>query len=124
MERELMHSLLYDQLRLMPVPIDYDVHSDHCLISDVKEFEFNSSDVLIDVGVASSNKQPPSPKSALMTDRARQIRYPDPNDKEEILRSLGLDSLPSKEQLNEVIEQHWLTPKDSLPAHWLGRYQM
>ena len=40
-----------------------------------------------------------------------------------LLASLGLDVPPSQEDIHATLREKWLTPKDSLPAHWLGRYQ-
>lgn len=61
-----------------------------------------------------------------MTERNinQQIRYPDSKEKEGIIKRLGLDGPPSKEDIRGIIEEHWLTPKDRLPEHWLGQYQM
>lgn len=54
----------------------------------------------------------------------RQIRYPAPEDADQLLRELGLDSLPSQEQLHDIIEKQWLTPNNELPDHWLSQYQV
>jgi antiviral helicase SKI2 len=53
-----------------------------------------------------------------------RIHRPRPGDEDQILQELGLDSLPSKETLQNTIEQQWLTPKEGLPDSWLGRYQV
>jgi antiviral helicase SKI2 len=50
--------------------------------------------------------------------------FPNNDSREVLLKRLGLDALPSKDEINETIEKHWLTPKDTLPAHWLSHYQM
>lgn len=57
-------------------------------------------------------------------DHHQQIRYPAADDGDRLLNELGLDALPSKEQLRETIEKQWLSPKDVLPEHWLSRYQV
>ncbi|KAG8697325.1 hypothetical protein FRC08_006616 [Ceratobasidium sp. 394] len=53
-----------------------------------------------------------------------QIAYPDPNDADELLRQLGLDKLPTKEEIHKAIEQEYLTPRTTLPKHWLPTYQI
>lgn len=40
------------------------------------------------------------------------------------LQKLGLESLPSKEELYRDVEQALLLPKPKLPDHWLGQYQV
>ncbi|KAG9073990.1 hypothetical protein FRC06_011008, partial [Ceratobasidium sp. 370] len=61
-----------------------------------------------------------------MTTRSidEQIAYPDPNDADELLRKLGLDKLPTREQVHRAIEQEYLTPRTRLPKHWLPTYQI
>jgi len=44
--------------------------------------------------------------------------------KQAILEELGLDGLPSAEQLFREIEEEILLPKGKFPEHWLSRYQM
>ena len=53
-----------------------------------------------------------------------QIRYPNAQNKDILLEALKLDRLPSRDEIHESIRDKWLTPKDTLPAHWLDRYQM
>lgn len=43
---------------------------------------------------------------------------------DDLLDSLGLLELPSKEKIHKQLEEQFLTPSDRLPAHWLGTYQM
>ncbi|KAF8310553.1 ATP-dependent RNA helicase [Clavulina sp. PMI_390] len=53
-----------------------------------------------------------------------QIRYPNASAKESLMNELGLNTLPSKQQIRDAIEKQWLSPKDTLPDHWLRRYQV
>ncbi|KAG9101216.1 hypothetical protein FRC07_010336, partial [Ceratobasidium sp. 392] len=53
-----------------------------------------------------------------------QIAYPDPSDADELLRKLGLDKLPTKEEIHKAIEKEYLTPRTTLPKHWLPTYQI
>jgi hypothetical protein len=53
-----------------------------------------------------------------------QIRYPKAENKDLLLSELGLDRLPTREEIHAKIEDKWLTPKDQLPSHWLSRYQV
>ncbi|KAI0050634.1 antiviral helicase [Auriscalpium vulgare] len=41
-----------------------------------------------------------------------------------ILAGLGLDGIPSRAQIHREIEERLLLPKESLPTHWLPRYQI
>lgn len=61
-----------------------------------------------------------------MTTRSveEQIAHPNPNDADELLARLGLDKLPTKEQIHKHLEEEYLTPRTTLPKHWLPTYQM
>jgi antiviral helicase SKI2 len=54
----------------------------------------------------------------------QQILDPDSDDLETLLDDLGLNRLPSREEVHARIEQKLLLPKETLPAHWLPTYQM
>lgn len=53
-----------------------------------------------------------------------QIAHPNAQDADEILAQLGLDKLPTKEEVHKTIEEEYLTPRTTLPKHWLPTYQM
>ncbi|QRV83455.1 antiviral helicase SKI2 [Ceratobasidium sp. AG-Ba] len=53
-----------------------------------------------------------------------QIAYPDPNDADDLLKQLGLDKLPTKEEIHKAMEEEYLTPRTTLPKHWLPTYQI
>lgn len=61
-----------------------------------------------------------------MTTRSveEQIAYPDLKDADELLARLGLDRLPTKVQVHKHLEEEYLTPRTTLPGHWLPTYQM
>lgn len=40
-----------------------------------------------------------------------------------LLEKMKLNRLPSPEEIEETITEKWLTPKDTLPDHWLDQYQ-
>jgi len=42
----------------------------------------------------------------------------------QILASLGLDTVPSREQTYREIEERLLLPKETLPEDWLSKYQV
>jgi antiviral helicase SKI2 len=42
----------------------------------------------------------------------------------QLLTSLGLDSVPSREQTYREIEERLLLPKETLPEDWLSKYQV
>ncbi|KAJ7116795.1 antiviral helicase [Mycena crocata] len=46
------------------------------------------------------------------------------DDKDDILRDLGLDALPSREHVHREIEEKLLLPQETLPSHWLPSYQV
>jgi antiviral helicase SKI2 len=54
----------------------------------------------------------------------QQILFPDAVDKDKILNDLGLDGLPSREQVHREIEEKLLLPQETLPLHWLPSYQV
>jgi antiviral helicase SKI2 len=47
-----------------------------------------------------------------------------PEDSQQILASLGWDSVPSREQTYREIEERLLLPKERLPEDWLPKYQV
>jgi hypothetical protein len=40
------------------------------------------------------------------------------------LASLGLDAIPSREQIHDEIEERLLLPRDRLAPDWLSKYQV
>ena len=53
-----------------------------------------------------------------------KILNPTADNAETLLASLGLASLPTRDQVHEQIEQNLLLPKSALPDHWLPTYQL
>jgi antiviral helicase SKI2 len=47
-----------------------------------------------------------------------------PEDPHHRLTSLGLDTVPSREQVYREIEDRLLLPQERLPEEWLSRYQV
>ena len=47
-----------------------------------------------------------------------------PRDSLQLLASLGLDAVPSREQTYREIEERLLLPKETLPEDWLAKYQV
>jgi antiviral helicase SKI2 len=47
-----------------------------------------------------------------------------PEDSQQLLTSLGLDSVPSGDQTYREIEERLLLPKETLPEDWLSKYQV
>lgn len=47
-----------------------------------------------------------------------------PEDSMQLLASLGLDTVPSREQTYCEIEERLLLPKETLPEDWLSKYQV
>jgi hypothetical protein len=47
-----------------------------------------------------------------------------PKDSLQLLASLGLDTVPSREQTYREIEERLLFPKETLPEDWLSKYQV
>ncbi|KZT27539.1 antiviral helicase [Neolentinus lepideus HHB14362 ss-1] len=43
---------------------------------------------------------------------------------ERLLKELGLAGIPDRQKIHEQIEERFLLPKDTLPAHWLPKYQV
>ncbi|CEL53800.1 antiviral helicase SKI2 [Rhizoctonia solani AG-1 IB] len=43
---------------------------------------------------------------------------------EDVLAELGLDKLPTKEQIHKAMEEEYLTPRTTVPKHWLPTYQI
>jgi len=48
----------------------------------------------------------------------------DSKDSVQLLASLGLDTVPSREQIYREIEERLLLPKETLPEDWLSKYQI
>lgn len=48
---------------------------------------------------------------------------PETQDAAAILRELGLDRLPTREEIDESLEADFLTPQSRLPPHKLSTYQ-
>ena len=53
-----------------------------------------------------------------------KILNPKPENAQKVLTRLGLDELPSREQVHHAIEEKLLLPKEKFPAHWLPHYQV
>ena len=45
-------------------------------------------------------------------------------DPRQLLASIGLNAIPSREHIYREIEQRLLLPEESLPDHWLSKYQL
>jgi antiviral helicase SKI2 len=45
-------------------------------------------------------------------------------DARQLLESIGLDAIPSREHIYREIEQRLLLPEERLPDHWLSKYQL
>jgi hypothetical protein len=73
--------------------------------------------------LAPSRHSARSPKMA-DEDILNTIINPERGDPKDILQRLGLDGVPSKEQLRAEIEDELLTPKKELLSQWLDEYQM
>ncbi|KAJ7070626.1 antiviral helicase [Mycena amicta] len=52
------------------------------------------------------------------------IANPDKVDKVKLLKELGLDAIPSPDDIHREIEEKLLLPKPSLPRHWLPTHQL
>ena len=64
-----------------------------------------------------------------MVERADTQSLPDlsnimAGDTPQLLASIGLNAIPSREHIYREIEQRLLLPEDRLPDHWLSRYQL
>jgi len=57
-------------------------------------------------------------------DKRLSARDPFPEDSLQLLASLGLDTVPSREQTYREIEERLLLPKETLPEDWLSKYQV
>ena len=53
-----------------------------------------------------------------------KILNPTSDNANELLASLGLAGLPTRDQVHAQIEQNLLLPKSKLPDHWLPTYQL
>ena len=56
----------------------------------------------------------------------KQLSALDPisEDSQQLLASLGLDTVPSREQTYREIEERLLLPKETLQEDWLSKYQV
>jgi hypothetical protein len=59
-----------------------------------------------------------------MMDERLSARDLFPKDTLQLLASLGLDAVPSREQTYREIEEKLLLPKETLPEDWLSKYQV
>ncbi|KAI9444948.1 antiviral helicase [Lactarius indigo] len=64
-----------------------------------------------------------------MVERADTQNLPDlsdilAGDSRQLLASIGLNAIPSREQTYSEIEQRLLLPEERLPDHWLSKYQL
>ncbi|KAH9178867.1 antiviral helicase [Lactarius sanguifluus] len=64
-----------------------------------------------------------------MVERASTQDLPDlsdilAGDSRQLLASIGLNEIPSREQTYREIEQRLLLPEERLPDHWLSKYQL
>lgn len=57
-------------------------------------------------------------------DLVDKILNPTSHSADDILASLGLAGLPTRDQVHAQIEQKLLLPKSELPDHWLPTYQL
>jgi antiviral helicase SKI2 len=55
---------------------------------------------------------------------AQEVVSPSPEYATDLLDSLDLAELPSRERILAEIEERLLLPKQKLPDHWLPKYQM
>ncbi len=56
-------------------------------------------------------------------DLLQQIIHPDPENADEILSEIGLNGLPTPEEVHKEIERKLLLPPDKFPDHWLPYLQ-
>ena len=54
----------------------------------------------------------------------QRILDPTPETASRVLNELGLDELPSREQIHREIQDKLLVLHEKLPDHWLPKYQM
>ncbi|KAH9081811.1 hypothetical protein EDB83DRAFT_586882 [Lactarius deliciosus] len=64
-----------------------------------------------------------------MVERANTQDLPDlsdilAGDSCQLLASIGLNEIPSREQTHREIDQRLLLPEERLPDHWLSKYQL
>lgn len=64
-----------------------------------------------------------------MDERANAQNLPDlsniqAGDSRQLLASIGLNAIPSREHTYREIEQRLLLPEERLPDHWLSKYQL
>ena len=64
-----------------------------------------------------------------MVERTNTQNLPDfpdilAGDSRQLLSTIGLDAIPSREDIYREIEQRLLLPEERLPDHWLSKYQL
>lgn len=64
-----------------------------------------------------------------MVERVNTQNLPDlseilAGDSHQLLASIGLNAIPSREDTYREIEQRLLLPEERLPDHWLSKYQL
>ncbi len=47
-----------------------------------------------------------------------------PEDSPQLLASIGLNVIPSREHIYREIEERLLLPEERIPNHWLSKYQV
>jgi len=47
-----------------------------------------------------------------------------PEDSPQLLASIGLNVIPSREHICREIEERLLLPEERIPNHWLSKYQV
>ncbi|KAI0035130.1 antiviral helicase [Vararia minispora EC-137] len=52
------------------------------------------------------------------------VVHPRASNAQKLLENLGLDKIPSREQVHSEIEERLLLPRQALPSDWLPRYQV
>ncbi|TFY73286.1 hypothetical protein EWM64_g10726, partial [Hericium alpestre] len=60
----------------------------------------------------------------VLNNAVEKIVNPDQQNSEGLLAALGLDGIPSREQIHREIEDRLLLPKEKLPQEWLPGYQI
>lgn len=58
------------------------------------------------------------------TEVVNQILNPRAENAQKLLAELGLDKIPSREEVHRDIEEKLLLPKTTFPAHWLRHHQV
>lgn len=57
-------------------------------------------------------------------DTVSKVAQPKSNDASGLLAELGLDTIPSREQVHQNLNDRLLVPRERLPANWLKDYQV